>query len=171
MKNLTYIFVAALLFTGCSQKDLASPNNISNSNAIDGDTVSIDESGINEYGISENGLTNGSKDGFESAYFEFGKYNLSPSMVNTIEKNIVVAQQTSTRIKIDGNCDAFGTDEYNYALGLKRANSVKQALLNGGVDSNRIVIVSLGESNPLCQEESENCYRSNRRADLSLIRD
>ncbi|SFZ97988.1 Outer membrane lipoprotein omp16 precursor [hydrothermal vent metagenome] len=156
-----------LVLTGCSQKapDIASSNNISDANAITGDTVSINES---PYG-NESGK-NSSSDGFKSLYFSFGKYGISSQMQNDIYKNVSVANNTSAKIKIEGNCDEFGTDEYNYALGLKRAKAVKDSLISQGVNSSRIVIVSFGESNPVCSVSSDSCYAKNRRVDLRLVR-
>ena len=76
----------------------------------------------------------------------------------------------ASRIKIEGNCDEFGTDEYNYALGLKRAKAVKDAMAAQGVDAGRMVIISYGESNPVCNEPTDTCYARNRRADLRLAK-
>ena len=163
MKNYILTLTLAILFTGCSTKIPNTPgsNNISDANALNGDTISIEE---NNYG--NEGLINSSKDGFISAYFDFNEYSVSKSM----SKNISVASSANYKIKIGGNCDSFGTDEYNYALGLKRAKSVKDALVDGGVSSSRIVLVSYGESNPACNKFTEKCYSSNRRADLSFIK-
>jgi peptidoglycan-associated lipoprotein len=62
-----------------------------------------------------------------------------------------------------------GTDEYNYALALKRAKSVKESLATYGVDSSRIMIVSFGESNPACKESNKACWDKNRRAEFKLL--
>ncbi|MFA6756952.1 MAG: OmpA family protein, partial [Sulfurospirillaceae bacterium] len=72
-------------------------------------------------------------------------------------------------IKVEGNCDEWGTDEYNYALGLKRAKSVKDALIAEGVPSDRIMVVSYGESNPVCSESNKDCWAKNRRAEFKLL--
>jgi len=71
-------------------------------------------------------------------------------------------------IKVEGNCDEFGSDEYNFALGLKRANAVKAALVNGGVNADTISMTSLGESNPICLEKTQECWAKNRRVDFKL---
>ena len=137
---------------------------------IVGDTVSIDE---RRYGGSNGTATqtyNSSSDGFQSVYFGFDRYDVTPDMQGAIAHNVRNAQSQTGRIRIEGNCDEFGSDEYNYALGLKRAKAVKDALAAQGIAPNRTLLVSYGESNPVCSEATETCYRRNRRADLRIVR-
>jgi len=160
-----------LLLTGCGQTapDLGgSSNNISDAPALSGDTVSINE---NTYGNESGGRGNSSSDGFQSIYFDFGDYSISSSMENTISRNVNVASNINgRRIKIEGNCDEFGTDEYNYALGLKRAKSVKDSMSSQGIDTSKMLMVSFGESNPICTNSTDSCYSKNRRVDLRLLK-
>ncbi|MDU5325453.1 OmpA family protein, partial [Campylobacter ureolyticus] len=72
-------------------------------------------------------------------------------------------------VKVEGNCDEWGTDEYNYALGLKRAKSVKDALVANGVRADRISVVSYGESNPVCKDKSKSCDAQNRRDEFRVF--
>jgi len=165
--------LAALLFSGCAQNapDLNGKNNVSGTDAINGDTVSINENNYgNENGIDANGNYNSSSDGFKSIYFAFDNYSVSPKMETNMQSNIQVATSTGAKIKLEGNCDEFGTDEYNYALGLKRAKAVKDSLVAQGVASSKMIMVSFGESSPVCQTPSDSCYDRNRRVDLRLIR-
>jgi len=99
-----------------------------------------------------------------------GQYSVASSMSASLARDVSVASAASRKIKIEGNCDEFGTDEYNYALGLKRAKAVKDALVSRGVNGSKIVLVSLGESNPICATPSDACYAKNRRVDLRLIK-
>ena len=62
-----------------------------------------------------------------------------------------------------------GTNEYNFALGQKRANSAKQYLISLGVSSFRIDIISYGKEKPLCNEQNETCWQKNRRAHFVFI--
>ena len=159
---------ALLVLTGCGQSipELSGGNhNISDASAITGETVTVDEGGS----ISGS-RGNSSSDGFQSIYFDFGDYGISSAMEQGIRKNVSVASGSTSRIKVEGNCDEFGTDEYNYALGLKRAKAVKDALTTQGVSPSRVVIVSFGESNPVCSSPTDSCYARNRRVDLRLIR-
>ena len=69
----------------------------------------------------------------------------------------------STLITIEGHCDSRGSSEYNLALGARRAEAVKQYLVNLGVPANRVTIVSKGKEQPFCSEEAESCWTQNRR--------
>jgi peptidoglycan-associated lipoprotein len=170
---ITTIACSALFFSGCGQVAPGfegGKNNISDAPQIAGDTVSIDES---KYG-KENGAAgsyNSSSDGFHSIYFDFGDYSISSGMENYMAANANVANsKPASKIKIEGNCDEFGTDEYNYALGLKRAKAVKENLSSQGVSPSKMVIVSYGESNPVCSDPTDGCYAQNRRVDLRLVK-
>ena len=156
-----------LLLSGCSQKGPKPGANISDANGIVGDTVTI-----NEGGVSSRNRYNGSSDGMKSVYFDFGEYDIPGNMQGTVAFNATLLKKKlgAGRVKLEGNCDEFGTDEYNYALGLKRAKAVKDGLEARGIGSGKIVIVSYGESNPQCREASDSCYARNRRVDLHLLR-
>jgi peptidoglycan-associated lipoprotein len=169
---ITTAALSLVLLTGCGQTapGLGGSNNISDATQIAGDTVTIDE---NKYG-NENGASgnyNSSSDGFHSIYFDFGDYGISTNMENHITTNTNVANNAhGAKIKMEGNCDEFGTDEYNYALGLKRAKAVKDSIAAQGVDTSKMVIVSFGESNPVCSNPTDGCYAQNRRVDLRLVK-
>ncbi|WP_309498972.1 OmpA family protein [Sulfurovum sp.] len=175
-KLLMATALLSLLLSGCGQTapELdGSKNNISDAPDIGGDTVSIDENG---YGSGSggsggsNGNYNSSSDGFRSIYFGFGDYTISSDMESNMNTNIKVATSAASKVKIEGNCDEFGTDEYNYALGLKRAKTVKDSLSAQGVNTSKMVLVSFGESSPVCSEPSDSCYDRNRRVDIRLVR-
>jgi len=165
--------LAVLLFSGCAQTapDLNGKNNLNGTDAISGTTVSINEQNYgNENGIDSDGNYNSSSDGFKSVYFAFGDYAISSSMEGSMNTNIQVANAAGSKIKIEGNCDEFGTDEYNYALGLKRAKAVKDSLVAQGIAPSKMIMISFGESSPVCQTPSDTCYDRNRRVDIRLVR-
>jgi len=108
---------------------------------------------------------------FESIYFDFDRYSIKEEMLPVIEKNIQLLnspQVSGKEVVVEGNCDEWGTDEYNYALGLKRAQVVKEALIADGVKEDRIRVISYGESNPMCLEQKGECWAKNRRVDFKL---
>eukprot|EP01000_Liburna_glaciale_P006441 NODE_765_length_800_cov_1492.221039_g505_i0.p1 GENE.NODE_765_length_800_cov_1492.221039_g505_i0~~NODE_765_length_800_cov_1492.221039_g505_i0.p1 ORF type:complete len:189 (-),score=39.70 NODE_765_length_800_cov_1492.221039_g505_i0:202-768(-) len=110
----------------------------------------------------------------ESVHFAFDKYNLNDEMREVATANYSKIDETiqsynDLKIKLEGNCDEWGSDEYNYALGLKRAKSTKDALIADGVDEKRIVMVSFGESNPVCTQKNTACWKMNRRVDYRLL--
>ena len=160
------VSVAMLLFAGCGQPAPATAGS-KTGNAYNADTISIDE---NRYGGNALGNSNSSSDGFQSIYFGFDQYSIPVDMEQYVAKDASVATGISGKIKIEGNCDEFGSDEYNYALGLKRAKAVKDALISHGVPASRMVMVSYGESNPACSDTTDSCYAQNRRVDLRLAR-
>lgn len=109
-----------------------------------------------------------------SVHFGFDQYKLTPEMTkivnnNSVKINNVYSSNKNVKIKLEGNCDEWGTDEYNYALGLKRTKTVKNALVKSGISSDGIVVVSFGESNPLCAEQTAKCWKQNRRVDYKLL--
>ena len=76
----------------------------------------------------------------------------------------------NVKLLIGGYCDERGSSEYNLALGQKRADSAKKALVDAGVDASRIRVISYGKEKPFCTESNEACWQQNRRAGFSLDR-
>jgi peptidoglycan-associated lipoprotein len=107
----------------------------------------------------------------EVVHFDFDKYNIRNDQMPIVEQvaNLLKDSKGNYTIRIEGNCDEWGTDEYNYALGLKRAKTVKQALIDLGVDANKLTIISYGESNPVCTAHTKECWAKNRRDNFTLL--
>ena len=115
---------------------------------------------------------NTAEDEMQSVYFDYDKFSIRSDMQETIEDNAQIlnkSENKSLRVKIEGNCDEWGSDEYNYALGLKRANGAKKALIAQGFDGERVTLVSLGEANPACTEKTKECWSKNRRVDFKFL--
>lgn len=182
MKSKIFIIAISVFFIGCSDKKKVQPSNVTNSS----ETVTIDggmssssnmnsSQGMNTssggnaatYNNSYGGL-DGSSGGLKSIYFEFGQYSISSDMQERIAQNSNILK-SKNKIKIEGNCDEFGTDEYNFALGLKRAKVIKDDLIAKGVEESKIIMISLGESTPLCRETTDECYAKNRRVDFHIV--
>jgi peptidoglycan-associated lipoprotein len=72
------------------------------------------------------------------------------------------------RISVEGHCDNRGTPEYNLGLGERRANAVQEYLGSLGIGGNRVVAVSKGEEEPVCREDTEDCWQQNRRGHFLL---
>ena len=70
---------------------------------------------------------------------------------------------TSVMVTLEGHSDSRGTAEYNLGLGNRRANAVKDYLLNLGIPASRVTVVSKGKEQPFCNEENEGCWQQNRR--------
>lgn len=197
IKLLCSILVAGLV-TGCSTKqdvvvDGANGSNANQTKNIDDRLSSIGSNGISSETIVESG-DNMSSSSFStnkeynevtstlgnsevvmrSIHFGFDVYTLNGenqqvSSQNAQKINDLSKEYNGFKVKLEGNCDEWGTDEYNYALGLKRATTVKKDLIKNGVSSDRIVTVSFGESNPVCSEKTASCWKKNRRVDYRLL--
>ena len=81
----------------------------------------------------------------------------------------VLGANRPIRIRIEGNTDERGSDEYNLALGMRRAAAAKLYLTQHGIDASRIETVSYGEERPVCQEHDESCWAKNRRAEFAVL--
>ena len=147
-------------------------NNIKSSNSIT--TESMTKENITNSGSQTTSIINGKTIILNSIHFGFDKYKLSNEMMtistnNSKIINDVIVDVKDVKVKLEGNCDEWGTDEYNYALGLKRTKTIKNALIKDGISSDRIVVVSYGESNPNCTKQTAKCWKQNRRVDYKLL--
>ena len=105
----------------------------------------------------------------KTIYFDYDKSDIRPDQVSTLQSNATwLKSNQSARFTIEGHCDERGSEEYNLALGDRRANAVKEFLVAQGVAANRIMTVSYGEERPVCRETTEDCYAKNRRAAFTL---
>ena len=174
---LSSVVTALLVFSGCSTKEpavekkteeVASPV-AQEVEAVATETVASENSTINS---STNEVSmNAIESKLPTIYFDFDKYNIKPEMQAKIDAAAELGKTDakSFSVKLEGNCDEWGSDEYNFALGLKRANAVKKALVADGIDPSRISMVSYGESNPVCTEHTRECWAKNRRVNFKLL--
>lgn len=105
----------------------------------------------------------------KDVYFDYDSYDLRPDAQAAISVNAAaLAKKPGFRFVIEGHCDERGSSEYNLALGDKRANAVKSALVNAGVSASRITTTTFGKEKPVCTESNESCWQRNRRGHLVL---
>ena len=105
----------------------------------------------------------------QPVYFDFDKSTIRADQIPHIEHNAdYLKGNVASKVLIEGNCDELGTNEYNLALGERRATSAKKYLIKLGVDGSRIRTVSYGEERPLFTGSEESDYAYNRRADFVL---
>ncbi len=103
-------------------------------------------------------------------YFEFDKYEIRMSDLAILKENAAVLKKyPQVKVQIEGHCDERGTNEYNLALGERRANSTKQYLLSLGIEAERISIISYGEERPVEASHNEEAWGKNRRADFIVV--
>jgi len=102
--------------------------------------------------------------------FEFDRSELNAAQTGLLDMKIpVMRANPNVRIRVIGNADERGSDEYNMALGMRRAEVAKRYLTDRGIDASRIDIASFGEERPLCAEHEETCWVQNRRDEFVII--
>jgi len=103
-------------------------------------------------------------------YFEYDSDELSADARATLDAKLPIYRANpSLRIRVTGNTDERGSDEYNLALGQRRAAAVKRYITDQGIDGGRVEIVSFGEERPAVSELNEEAFRLNRRAEFEII--
>jgi peptidoglycan-associated lipoprotein len=96
--------------------------------------------------------------------FDFDQYDIKDDAKPALkELAALLTKENSAKVIVEGYCDERGTDEYNLALGERRANAAKAYLTSLGIPSARIQTISYGEEKPLCSENTEECWVKNRR--------
>ncbi len=105
----------------------------------------------------------------ENIHFDFDKYVLTPqAMMILDDKAAYLREHSGVRVLVEGHADERGSNEYNLALGDRRANSAKNYLVKSGVAASRITTISYGEEQPLCRQQNESCWSRNRRGQFSV---
>lgn len=165
--GLVAVASVAVLMTGCPTKKKTGP--------LDGETGSgVDEESLGEgvgsldlakQGKLGQGGAGGDTGPLRDVHFEYDSFDLDDSARQTLQGNADwLTDHADVRVEIEGHCDDRGTVEYNLALGAKRAAAVKSYLVALGVARERMTTISYGEELPVCHEETESCWSSNRRA-------
>lgn len=184
---ITLMGTCVVLGAGCSKKAVIPPEGVAGGMAGGASgTSGYDENTIPSEGTLDDATSNGlSTPGSDSdeykrlhgrcsenlypIYFDFDQYGVRPDMTEVLVKNAEQMQQTpGAAIVIEGNSDERGTNEYNLALGERRALAAKQYLIDLGVDAARIQTISYGEERPLFTGQDEDAYSQNRRDDFIM---
>ncbi len=191
--SVCFVVLIVIFMSSCAQKGITTGEGASGGIATEqvhgghaggryadgtGEGVSIKEGAVEEDELAGSGKRGAEalkiSEGRTNApllpiYFDFDKYNIRKDMVSRLEHNArYLLENPSVTIQIQGNCDERGTNEYNIALGEKRANSAKQFLVNMGVEASRIDTVSFGEERPLYEGHGEEVWAKNRRDDFVI---
>jgi peptidoglycan-associated lipoprotein len=102
--------------------------------------------------------------------FEFDRSEITEEGIRLLDQKVEALQKhPSIRIRIEGNADDYGSDEYNMVLSQRRAAIVNRYFTERGIDASRIQIVSYGEEKPLCTERDEGCRSRNRRDEFVIL--
>ena len=107
---------------------------------------------------------------FEDVHFDFDRFNLRPDALKILDDAIAKLQANpNIQVTIEGHCDSIGTQQYNLALGERRANSARDYLVMRGIAASRLRTVSYGEDRPIDTNETAAGRARNRRAHLAII--
>ncbi len=104
----------------------------------------------------------------EDAYFDYNKAAIRPDAMKALEADSselrdILAGYPDYKLTIQGHCDERGSEEYNLALGDRRAAAAKDYLVGMGIPSEQLALISYGKERPACTEHNETCWQKNRR--------
>ncbi len=111
------------------------------------------------------------KEAFKDVLFDYDKYDIRPEARPALDSVATFLNDERTmNVVIEGHSDERGTNEYNLALGEKRAKAAKTYLIARGISPARIIVITYGEEKPACMDQSESCWKNNRRAHFVATR-
>ena len=161
---IALLLVAGLVtLSGCASKD-ANVSDASDAEAGDyGDSFADGQDGLSgsELELQEK---------LSPIYFGFNEFSLTAEARSLLQQHYEVLRNQGAKIVIEGHCDDRGTDEYNVALGEKRANTIKNYLTSLGVPSSRLSTISFGEERPAAVGDGELAWAKNRRGEFVVTR-
>lgn len=177
MKKLLALAVMAMLVVGCSKMGIRSDSSTADKGVTGGEGTSGIQTGkVTDEDLTEarmrpttdrypdSGIT------FDDIYFHYDKYDIQDSEKAALDKvSDYLIENSGAKLMVEGHCDDRGTNEYNLALGDRRAKSVQDYLKSTGVSSRRIETISYGEEKPACFDETEGCWTRNRRAHFAVV--
>lgn len=160
------MLLVALAFLGCSSKKNQTgaggpggPGGIGDSGIPPGGGSSLAKVQAGTYGKGDEGP-------LKDIHFGYNDYTIKPQDNDILRANADWLQQQANRnarVQVEGHCDERGSEEYNIALGAKRAQAAKDYLQTLGINADRISTISYGKELPICQEHTEDCWSQNRR--------
>ena len=157
------VALGLILAAGCSSK----------TKGVQGEGSGVgSESNLGSQGSLEQFKNTGTLSGggpLTDIHFGYNTYNIEPQDGSILKQNASWLQSNQrTRVQVEGHCDERGSEEYNIALGAKRAQAAKEYLQTLGVAGDRMSTISYGKELPLCTEHTEDCLGENRRAHFAI---
>lgn len=105
----------------------------------------------------------------DRVYFDFDQFTIRADAIDTLAKQAQwLNRYPGVQVRIEGNCDERGTEEYNFGLGARRAELVKEFLINHGVDGSRITTVSYGKARPIDPGDNDEAWAKDRNAHTAI---
>jgi peptidoglycan-associated lipoprotein len=108
----------------------------------------------------------------EDAMFDYDKATIRADASTALKDDVgvirdILAAYPNQKLLIEGHADERGSQEYNLALGDRRARAAEEFLSSMGIPQNQLTVISYGKERPVCTEETESCYQRNRRAHMT----
>jgi len=168
----TYLLLVALIAfvaVGCKGKKQTEINPMLEMDPIETETATTEVSGGEELpAIDLDNVTWDRDPNMQVVYFDYDSYALRPDALEALRQNADLMKQSPNAVfQVEGHCDERGTQEYNFALGERRALAVRSHLINLGVSGDRLVTVSYGEEAPAVSGQSEAAWSKNRRCEFN----
>ena len=136
-------------------------------------TAEVPEEGIKSVEVDEGaleGLPVEVVSSLSNIYFDFDSAVLQAQAREDLQKiGAWLSQNSDTKIRIEGNCDERGSEEYNLTLGERRAVAAKNYLVNLGISPKNIITISFGEENPADPGHNEAAWEKNRRDEVNIV--
>jgi len=130
-------------------------------------TAEAPASGVQAEAVSEAAAPASAVPQLEKIFFEYDSYTLSAQSREILARNAEwLRENPSAKLTVEGHCDERGSDEYNLALGERRAEAVRKYLVTLGVAADRLSIISYGEERPAVAGHGEGAWAQNRRAEF-----
>ncbi|MCI0513514.1 peptidoglycan-associated lipoprotein Pal [candidate division KSB1 bacterium] len=168
--------IATFIFTGCQKKTTQTPALVQTPQPTTDSRTPIDEKQNRletytpEPEATVGTVTNVGNNLFQDIHFEFDKSDLSQQAREILAEHArTLRANPRLRLQIEGHCDDRGTIEYNLALGDRRAHTVRNYLINLGIEAARLATISYGEERPLDPNSQEEAWSRNRRAAFVII--
>jgi peptidoglycan-associated lipoprotein len=161
---LVSVLSLMVLATGCKgsgddvvlQPDLTTGNTTGNTGGVGDGLPEIDENTI--FGPS----------GLQAIYFDYNSFSLRQDAIATLQRNAdMIRAVPNVVVQIEGHCDDRGTQEYNLALGEKRALATREYLISLGIAADHIVTISYGEEMPAATGSGDSVWQQNRRCEFN----
>ncbi|MEZ4601692.1 MAG: peptidoglycan-associated lipoprotein Pal [Syntrophotaleaceae bacterium] len=171
------LVLVCLLSAGCAKKPAATDVDTTTATTdgmateqMDQQPMGVGDSALGESGLGEadmGSMAGTAVTGLERIHFDFDQYNLTSAAQETLVNNAsYLKANPGTKVRVEGYCDERGSDEYNLALGQRRAEAAKNYLVSLGVAPERLAVISYGEEMPLDPSATEEAYAKNRRAEF-----
>jgi peptidoglycan-associated lipoprotein len=108
---------------------------------------------------------------FKDVLFDYDKYDIKSEARPALDAVAAyLSGNKGINIVVEGHCDDRGTNEYNLALGERRAKSAKNYMTSLGVSPDRMIVITFGEEKPVCTAQNESCWQQNRRAHFVVVK-